>query len=215
MDLSKGAERQPDAPDRIINPLAVIALVAALLGIIPVAIVFGVLALRHRGGRGMAISALVLGALELVAVLGFFAVLVGGSNDTESATALPRIEITTTTSTSVAPTIESTVVPPPPPAPTTVEPPVVTTTKPPATVAQGATCTRAQVRSFGTASDGSTLVCASMGSANPPRWVAMAGTIAPGVHNAGTACDPDTQAVGRDFSGLAVMCSLGTWQSGP
>jgi hypothetical protein len=53
-----------------INPYAVVALVAALLGLFPVAIVFGLLAFTHRGGRGLAVSALMLGVLEIVALIG-------------------------------------------------------------------------------------------------------------------------------------------------
>lgn len=53
-----------------INPYAVVALVAALLGIFPVAIVFGLISFSHRGGRGLAVSALVLGLLEVVALIG-------------------------------------------------------------------------------------------------------------------------------------------------
>jgi hypothetical protein len=52
-----------------VNPYAVVALVAGLLGLFPVAIVFGMLAFTHRGGRGLAVSALVLGALEIVGLV--------------------------------------------------------------------------------------------------------------------------------------------------
>lgn len=52
-----------------INPYAVIALVAALLGLFPIAIVFGILAFTRPAGRGIAITGLVLGIIELAAVL--------------------------------------------------------------------------------------------------------------------------------------------------
>jgi hypothetical protein len=70
------ARVEPDPEPALdpINPYAVVALVAALLGVFPVAIVFGLLAFSHRGGRGLAVSALVLGVLEIVALIGVLVV---------------------------------------------------------------------------------------------------------------------------------------------
>jgi hypothetical protein len=52
-----------------INAYAVISLVAALVGLFPVAIVFAILAFWRPGGRGVAIAGLIIGLLELAAVL--------------------------------------------------------------------------------------------------------------------------------------------------
>ena len=51
-----------------INPYAVIALVAALVGLFPVAIVFGILAFGRPTGRGIAIAALVIGVIEALVI---------------------------------------------------------------------------------------------------------------------------------------------------
>ncbi|RZL83048.1 MAG: DUF4190 domain-containing protein [Rhodococcus sp. (in: high G+C Gram-positive bacteria)] len=53
-----------------INPYAVIALVAALLGLFPVAIVFGILAFGRATGRGIATAALVIGVIEALVIGG-------------------------------------------------------------------------------------------------------------------------------------------------
>ncbi|MEV0948408.1 DUF4190 domain-containing protein [Rhodococcus sp. NPDC049939] len=65
VDLSKDVTRPPLDPS---NLYAVISLVAALLGLFPVAIVFAVLAFTRPGGRGIAIAGLVLGIVEALAV---------------------------------------------------------------------------------------------------------------------------------------------------
>ena len=71
-----------------INPYAVISLVAALLGLFPVAIVFGILAFTRPAGRGIAIAGLVLGVLELAALLlAFFGVASAFTDDSESSAA--------------------------------------------------------------------------------------------------------------------------------
>lgn len=53
VDLNKSPGKTVDP----VNPYAVIALVASLLGLIPVAIVFGILAFWRPAGRGLSYSA--------------------------------------------------------------------------------------------------------------------------------------------------------------
>ena len=60
--LTKAPAAAP-LPDPV-NVYAVISLVAALLGLFPVAIVFGVLTFTRPAGRGIAIAGLVLGVLR-------------------------------------------------------------------------------------------------------------------------------------------------------
>lgn len=90
-----------------INAYAVISLVAALLGLFPVAIVFGVLAFTRPAGRGIAIAGLLIGILELAALLlAFFGVASAFTDDSDSNTtvtssdyepSVPTVETTSTT----------------------------------------------------------------------------------------------------------------------
>jgi hypothetical protein len=99
---------------RIVNPYAVIALVAALLGLFPVAIVFGLIAFGYPSGRGKAAIALLLGLLEVAAVA--WLVLMGHRviNKAES-----ELNIATVTPT---PTAQAAPIPAAPPAPPTAAP---------------------------------------------------------------------------------------------
>lgn len=88
-----------------INPYAVIALVAALLGLFPIAIVFGILAFTRPAGRGIAIAGLVVGVIELAAVLfvifGAAAAFTDNSSDgTGSSPSSSTTDFTTTSETS-------------------------------------------------------------------------------------------------------------------
>lgn len=118
------ATRQPDnwyigtgrtaKPVPAVNPYAVIALAAALLGLFPVAIVFGLIAFSYPGGRRPATAALLLGLLEVGAVVAV--VMAGG-------TLIDRF----TTETSGTASTSSVVVPPIvlTPAPTAIPKPPV------------------------------------------------------------------------------------------
>jgi hypothetical protein len=108
----------PPAP-AVVNPYAVIALVAALLGLFPVAIVFGLIAFSHPGGRGKAVFALLLGLLEVAAIAG---VVLTGHRAIDKIDSVLRSARTTTESATVTTTA---VVPSAPvPAPAAAAPPV-------------------------------------------------------------------------------------------
>ncbi|WP_228461462.1 hypothetical protein [Gordonia spumicola] len=100
----------------------------------------------------------------------------------------------------------------------TIETPVIQTpvieTPTGSFVTEGGECYPSEVRSFGTDGAGRSLVCASMGSAAPPRWVQHADDDG-SVHNVGDSCDDSVDSVAQDPSGLAILCSNGAWQSGP
>ena len=131
--LTKTPATSPPDP---INVYAVISLVAALLGLFPVAIVFGILAFNRSAGRGIAIAGLVLGVLELAALLlAFFGLASAFTDDSDSSAAqtvtssvfepfMPTDETTSTTTQEVAPPTESTA------SPTTTEPEPSPTTGP-------------------------------------------------------------------------------------
>lgn len=62
-DWSDEPHRYEQRP--VVNPYAIVALVAALILIFPVAIVFGLIAFGHPRGRFMAFTAVLLGVLEV------------------------------------------------------------------------------------------------------------------------------------------------------
>ncbi|MGQ4618519.1 DUF4190 domain-containing protein [Nocardia sp. R7R-8] len=190
----------------IVNPYAIVALVAALLGLFPVAIVFGFIAFGHPRGRVMAMFALLLGVAEITAVAGF--VLLTGSW-------LPEVMNRQAV---IAPT-------PVGPVPTTVERPAATTTAaapspavtptpptPQGAVTKGSSCTEAQLGQIGSAADGGTLICLT--TSGGYQW-AGPHVVATTVQQAGSKCDASGAKTGRTAEGRALVCELsgrgGTW----
>ncbi|RDI48225.1 DUF4190 domain-containing protein [Nocardia mexicana] len=186
----------------IVNPYSIIALIAALLGLFPVALVFGLISFGHPRGRAMAMFALLIGILEVVVLAGVIVL---------SGVTLPR----TAFGSDPTPTAATTVVtvaatPTPPPVPTTaVAPP---TAAGPPTVAKGEACTQAQAGLIGAAADGSTLLCLRGGGAY--RW-AGPNTVSTAVHEGGSKCIPGTDTTARTTDGHALVCEGqgrgGTW----
>ncbi|MGK8524146.1 DUF4190 domain-containing protein [Nocardia asteroides] len=190
----------------IVNPYAIIALVAALLGLFPVAIVFGFIAFSHPRGRVMAMFALLLGVAEVTAVAGFVLL---------TSNWLP--DLTNRTATIGPPPLAA--------APTTVQSPAVTTTTaapspavttPPAEsqepVTKGASCTEAQLGKIGSAASGGTLICLT--TAGGYQWSGPH-TVATAVQQAGSKCDASGAKTGRTADGRALVCEVngrsGTW----
>ncbi|MBO0856677.1 MAG: hypothetical protein J2P18_23255, partial [Nocardia sp.] len=66
------AEVQP-----IVNPYAIVALIAALVALFPVAIVFAFISFSHPRGRLMAMCALLLGVLEMAVGVALLLALTG------------------------------------------------------------------------------------------------------------------------------------------
>ncbi|MEU6827987.1 DUF4190 domain-containing protein [Nocardia beijingensis] len=189
----------------IVNPYAIVALVAALLGLFPVAIVFGFIAFSHPRGRVMAMFALLLGVAEITAVAGF--VLLSGNW-------LPDVM---NRQAAIAPTPVASI-------PTTVERPVVTTTTatpspavttpstPTGPVTKGSSCTEAQLGQIGSAADGGTMICLS--TSGGYQW-AGPHVVATAVQQAGSKCDASGAKTGRTADGRALVCEVsgrsGTW----
>ncbi|MFC9894900.1 hypothetical protein ACFVMC_14535 [Nocardia sp. NPDC127579] len=194
-DLEFGEERRP-----IVNPYAIVALVAALLALFPVAIVFGLIAYSHPKGKSMATLALVLGVAEAGAVAAL--VLMSGNT-------LQDLVNKTETSVAAQPVTQGSAVPQSTAAQPTAEP-TTTTSAPttPAVVRKGSACTAAQAGLIGSAADGGTLLCLS--KSDKHEWT--------GPYNVGTgrytedeACDPSIAKTGRTAEGRALVCESGAW----
>lgn len=186
----------------IVNPYAIVALVAALLGLFPVAIVFGFISFTHPRGRGIALSALMLGVAEVVALAGALVL---------SGTTLPHM----TFRTQAAPTeTAATIVSVASPQPTTTVPTPPATTTPastataPATVAKGEVCTESQAALIGTASDTSTLLC--LKGTGGYRWTGPY-TVSTAVYDGGAKCNPASDKTARTADGHALVCERNTW----
>ncbi|MBF6176430.1 DUF4190 domain-containing protein [Nocardia blacklockiae] len=186
----------------IVNPYSIIALIAALLGLFPVALVFGLISFGHPRGRAMAMFALLIGILEVVALAGAL-VLTGVT--------LPRTSLGSEPTPTAATTVVTvTAAPTTAPALTT---PVATTpaAAAPPSVAKGETCTQAQAGLIGAGSDGSTLLCLRGGGGY--RWAGPY-TVTTAVHEGGTKCLPGTDTSARTTDGHALVCEgrgSGTW----
>ncbi|WP_433665032.1 hypothetical protein ACQPW1_24270 [Nocardia sp. CA-128927] len=193
----------------IVNPYAIVALVAALIGLFPVAIVFGFIAFSHPRGRVMAMFALLIGVAEVTALAGL--VVVSGNMLPDS---LTRTDKTAAASASAPATVNQL------PQPTAAVPPspVATTTASPSTTNQsnlkkGASCADGQVGQIGSAADGGTLICL-LGSGGSYQWAGPY-TVATAVQQPGAKCDGTTAKTGRTADGRALVCEpatrSGTW----
>ncbi|WP_405163743.1 DUF4190 domain-containing protein [Nocardia sp. NBC_01499] len=192
----------------IVNPYAIVALVAALVGLFPVAIVFGFIAFSHPRGRVMAMFALLIGVAEVTAVAGL--VVLSGNMLPDS---LTRADRSVTTALLAPPTTANQL-----PQPTaSAAPPVATTTASPSTSNQsnlkkGASCTDGQVGQIGSAADGGTLIC--LGSGSGYQWSGPY-TVSTTVQQAGAKCDGTSTKTGRTADGRALVCEpatrSGTW----
>ncbi|WP_327115572.1 DUF4190 domain-containing protein [Nocardia sp. NBC_01730] len=191
----------------IVNPYAIVALVAALVGLFPVALVFGFIAFSHPRGRVMAMFALLIGVAEVTALAGF--VLLSGNWLSD---VMNRQAALAPTSVASAPvTVERPVA-----SPTTVAPSPTLTTPPAAgqgPVTKGSSCTEAQLGQIGSAADGGTLLCLTTTSGGY-QWSGPH-TVATAVQQAGSKCDATGAKTGRTFDGRALVCEVsgrsGTW----
>ncbi|MEV5648062.1 DUF4190 domain-containing protein [Nocardia sp. NPDC052254] len=186
----------------IVNPYAIVALVAALLGLFPVAIVFGLIAFSHPRGRMMAMSALMLGLAEVLIVAAAL-VLSGVTLPHTTLRTVPAAVTTDTTGSSSDPTrtIAPTTAVAPPPVVTTA--PVTTAPAGPISAAKGEVCTDAQAGLLGAATDGSTLLCLHGGSGY--RWTGPY-AVSTAVYEGGSKCDPTIDKTARTPDGHALVC---------
>ncbi|WP_052083250.1 MULTISPECIES: DUF4190 domain-containing protein [Nocardiaceae] len=212
VDLSKSQGKTVDP----INPYAVIALVAALLGLFPVAIVFGILAFWRPAGRGLAIAAVVLGAIEALVVATVvygFGTGLTADDSTNAAVyqdySLPATPAEAPPASVVVPSLTT-----PPAAETTIE---MTEEPPLALPAVDESCDPA-VDNHATSSDGTFLKCAYAGRSTA-RWVRSAPIIA--YAEQGESCDPSAPGIAVSPDGVDMVCVSngvvddGYWVPGP
>ncbi|MDI9897983.1 DUF4190 domain-containing protein [Rhodococcus sp. IEGM 1381] len=207
VDLTKGGDRAAGP----VNPYAVISLVAALLGLFPVAIVFAILAFWRPAGRGIAFAGLAIGVIELLVVATF---LYGFGSLTPSNSASSE----TFTPYSVPATAMLTV-----PSATTALPPAETTVD--ATEVPVASLPKVDgpcdpsTDNHDTSADGTFLKCTYAGSTSA-RWVQSA-PIIDGNAEAGSACDPTVRGIAVSPDGFDMFCVSdgaeggGYWSPGP
>lgn len=101
-----------------------------------------------------------------------------------------------------------------PPRPTPPPPVTAPPTQTGSTPTEGGFCYESEARSFGTAADGTSLVCVYMGASGGYRWARHAENDG-SVHNLGEPCDPAVDKVAQDPSGRAIMCGGQLWVDGP
>ncbi|WP_328856628.1 DUF4190 domain-containing protein [Williamsia herbipolensis] len=218
--LTKTERASPLDP---INVYAVISLVAALLGLFPVAIVFGILAFTRPAGRGIAVAGLVLGVLELAALLVvLFGMASAFTDDTDSDTGqtvassvfepfIPTAESASSTTSETSTPSQTT------PSPTAEASPLPTSGP-----VLNESCSEGQASVIATdANTGQNIVCTFLGAGGGYKWVQTA-EVSPGTHERGDSCDPATDRVGRTAAGTALICvsevnggSGGSWEPGP
>lgn len=221
VDLSKAAAT-PSPHHAPINPYAVIALVAALLGLFPVAIVFGILAFWRPAGRAIAVAALILGILEALAA-GTILYSAGTSlsdavTDSSPATSysLPSAQAQALTPASAVPPALV-----PPTAATTEPEPEATTTvdepEPTTSPTVNGDCDTS-VDNHATSADGTFLKCTYAGSTRP-HWVRSVPII--GQAAEGESCNPAATGIAISPEGQDLFCvsngrtGTGTWAPGP
>ncbi len=177
----------------IVNPYSIVALIGGLVGLFPVAIVFGFISFSHPRGRIMAVFALMLGVAEVTIAAGVLMM---------SGYTLPHNPFHTDalgTAPASAPTQPEVVAP----APTMVPRPPQTTSAATvsATATKGGTCTDAGLIS--TDADGNSLLCLQSGNTN--SWSGPY-TVSPTVDQAGSTCNPAADKSARTSDNHALVC---------
>lgn len=201
----------------IVNPYAVVALVAALVLLFPVALVFGLIAFTHPRGRFMAFTAFLLGAMEAALLVAFVVLPRDRASDMYSRIG-DALGVTTGSATAAADPTEGTVdsdtasfIPAAPGAPPT-EPPVTRAAPEiaaPVVAERDTACPEPAL--IGAATDGTTLLClARTGSVTGYQWSGPH-RIDAAVHDEGGDCAAGTGATARTAAGRALVCEDGIW----
>lgn len=219
-DLDYPDDSPFDTGRPVVNPYAVVALVAALVLLFPIALVFGLIAFTHPRGRLMAFAAFLLGAVE-AALLVAFVVLprdqvsdmysrvgdaLGVTAGSEAAAGVPTegaVESATAVSIPAPPSA--------PPAPSTPPPasPAAPETVAPVAAEQDTACPEPAL--IGVAADGTTLLClAGTGSVTGYQWSGPY-RVAAAVRDEGGECTAGAGATARTAAGQALVCEDGTW----
>ncbi|MFE3445613.1 hypothetical protein ACFXNW_21490 [Nocardia sp. NPDC059180] len=203
-DWPRSTSDEPDAR-RIVNPYAVIALVAALLLLIPVAIVFGLIAFSHPRGRVMALFALLMGLAEAAII----AALIVAPGDLLS-DVVPRTEELASTQTSQtvlatqASATEPAALAPSENAGPSETSPAATSDAATPTASLRTACPEAGL--IGTAADGSTLLCLTAASSTTGFQWKGPYTVSEVIGEGGTSCTPGAAATARTVDGRALVC---------
>ncbi|MEU4311628.1 hypothetical protein [Nocardia sp. NPDC024068] len=197
----------------VVNPYAIVALVAALLLLFPVAIVFGLIAFGHPRGRLMAFAALVLGLAEIALlaalilmprddipdVLSRIGTAVGDAAGTSAA---PDPAAETTTVAAPTPSAVSSIAPP------TSRPAAESGAAAPA-AERGTPCPEPAL--VGTGSDGGTLLCLTdAASVTGYEWAGPF-RVADRVGVEGARCGAEASTTARTSDGHALVCENGNW----
>ncbi|MEU1981317.1 hypothetical protein [Nocardia sp. NPDC019395] len=206
----------------IVNPYSIVALVAALLLLFPVAIVFGLIAFTHPRGRLMAFCAFVLGMLETALLVALILLphdrvsevfsqvgdAVGAVAGSETAAGDPSAPVTPGAVQSAAVSI-----PAPSTGPASPQPTAPGTTPQLAAPAAAAELDRPcpEPALVGAAAAGDTLVClADTASVTGYRW-AGPHRIAGDIGEEGDTCVAGGGATARTPAGYALVCEGGVW----
>ncbi|OZC32112.1 hypothetical protein CJJ17_11885 [Gordonia polyisoprenivorans] len=82
----------------------------------------------------------------------------------------------------------------------------------------GGSCLESEASTFGTAADGTSLVCTYLGAGGGYQWVRHAQTDGE-IHNVGDPCDSSGPPVSETPDGKAIICvsdgTITSWQYGP
>ncbi|MFQ6226854.1 DUF4190 domain-containing protein [Nocardia sp. NPDC002869] len=209
------SEEPPPHDERpIVNPYAIVALVAALILVFPVAIVFGLIAFGHPRGRFLAGTAILLGVAEvaLLAALvlsprntpgGVFSRVGDAVGEVTGGqrTAEPPVSPTSGTSESTQTSSPGRSAPPPPSVPASGA-----AAAPPAAEVDTA-CPEPAL--LGVAADGGTLLCLTdSASVTGYQWSGPY-RVAETVRAEDASCTG--AATARTAAGYALVCENGTW----
>ncbi|MGI5218619.1 hypothetical protein [Nocardia sp. CA-290969] len=219
VDIDYADEPSFEIDRPVVNPYAVVALVAALVLLFPVAIVFGLIAFSHPRGRFMAFTAFLLGALEAAALVAFVVLprdrvsdmysrvgealgVTAGSEVAAGDPATGPVENATAVSIPAPSTqlsAPSTRPPSPRPVPGSVAP----------VAEQDTACPEPAL--IGVAADGATLLClVDAESVTGYQWSGPR-RVAESVHAEGEDCTTGAAATARTSAGRALVCENGAW----
>ena len=213
-DLDYSEDPAFDAERPVVNPYAVVALVAALVLLFPVALVFGLVAFTYPRGRFMAFAAFLLGALEAALLVAFVVLPRDRVSDVYSRVG-DALGVTTASATAAGvpaegPVESATAVSVPPSATPHPRSPVGRAepeAAAPVVAEQGTACPEPAL--IGAATDGTTLLClAGTESVTGPQWSGPY-RIAAAVRDEGGDCAAGATA--RSAAGRALVCEDGIW----
>jgi hypothetical protein len=179
----------------IVNPYSIVALAAALIGLFPVAIVFGLISFSHPRGRVMALFALLFGIVELMALTGV--VMLSGARIPH-----PHWNAWSSADNVVVTTAAPAVTPAPTPPPITAAP-ITPSSTAPITVDRGQMCAQTDAALIGAANDGTTVLC--LHGTNGYRWTGPY-TVSTTVAEGGGKCLAGIDKTARTADGHALVC---------